>query len=133
MRTHTKTFHIRFTEKEYVRLCKRSKQTGLPKSTYIRHMINGYAPKEHPPIPFFDFIRAAYKCGTLLNQLCIMGYKFHRLHEQTLNAAMNELYTLMAKVQKEILYGGDLDVPAALERGLQVAENDQQEGMDDAQ
>lgn len=30
MRTHTKTFHIRFTEKEYERLCKHAGKSGLP-------------------------------------------------------------------------------------------------------
>ncbi len=56
MRTHTKTFDIRFTEKEYERLCKRAEKSGLPKTTYIRHMINGYAPKEQPPVSFYDFL-----------------------------------------------------------------------------
>ena len=50
MRTHTKTFHIRFTETEYERLCKYSKKAGLPKSTYIRHMINGCCPREHQKV-----------------------------------------------------------------------------------
>jgi DNA invertase Pin-like site-specific DNA recombinase len=53
MRTHTKTFHIRFTEKEYERLCKHADKAGLPKTTYIRFMINGCCPREKPPQEFW--------------------------------------------------------------------------------
>jgi len=59
MRTHIKTFHIRFTEIEYERLCKYSKRAGLRKSTYIRHMINGLSPKENPPADYFRMMKSA--------------------------------------------------------------------------
>ena len=69
MRTHTKTFHIRFTEKEYQRLCEHSKKAGLPKSTYIRHMINGCSPQEYPAEMFRDFMEEIRRVGNNLNQL----------------------------------------------------------------
>jgi len=125
MRTHTKTFHIRFTEKEYERLCKYADKAGLPKTTYIRHMINGCCPREHPKGDFHNFLRQAYICGTHLNQLCIMGYKFGRLNAQKLEQAMKDVYDLLEIVSKAYQGLDKLDIPATLERGQQLAEAEQ--------
>ena len=80
MRTHTKTFHIRFTEKEYDRLCKYADKAGLPKTTYIRHMINGCRPKERPGIDYFNFMNGFYHLGNNLNQIVHLAHKFGSLH-----------------------------------------------------
>jgi len=127
MRTHTKTFHIRFTEKEYERLCKYAEKSGLPKTTYIRHMINGCCPREHPKGDFFNFYREAYSCGTHLNQLYRMAYKFGNLQANKLAEAMKYLYAMMEKVNDAYTTLDDLDVPATLERGRQLAEEEQKE------
>ena len=126
MRTHTKTFHIRFTETEYERLCKYAAKSGLPKTTYIRHMINGCCPREHPKWDFFNFYRQAYWCGTLLNQLCRQAYKFNSLHTKDLVKVMNQLYAMMHKIHMEYMSLDELDIPATLERGRLLAEKEQE-------
>jgi len=76
MRTHTKTFHIRFTEIEYERLCKYSARAGLLKSTYISFMINGQSPKNNPPTDYYKMMKEPHRVGNNLNQLV---WTAHRL------------------------------------------------------
>ena len=61
MRTCNKTFHIRLTDKEYEKLCKLSKITGLTKSGYIRFMISGISPREKPSEDYFKYFKEMQK------------------------------------------------------------------------
>ena len=125
MRTHTKTFHIRFTEKEYERLCKHAKKAGLPKTTYIRHMINGVWPKERPPAVYWPLLSELHHIGNNLNQLTYMAHRLGGIHVKRLE----EMYTLFAetlfRIQKTVQWPDTADIPAALERGRQLAEAEQ--------
>ena len=127
MRTHTKTFHIRFTEKEYKRLCKYAEKTGLPKTTYIRHMINGCCPREHPKGDFLNFFRAAHFCGSELTMLCHVAYKFEQLDNQKLLDIVNNLYAMIKMVEDAYFTLDKLDIPTALERGRLLAEKEELE------
>jgi hypothetical protein len=125
MRTHTKTFHIRFTEKEYERLCKHAQKAGLPKTTYIRHMINGVWPKERPPAEYWPLLSEMYRIGNNLNQLTYMAHRLGGIHTKRLE----EMYKLFAEtlfsIQKTVQWLDTADIPAALERGRQLAEAEQ--------
>ena len=124
MRTHTKTFHIRLTEKEYDRLSRHADKAGIPKTTYIRHMINGCCPREHPKGDFQNYYREAYACGTRLTQLCRMAHQSGSPHTEMLTEAMKQLYAMMAKVNSAYISLDNLDVPAVLERGRLLAESE---------
>jgi len=127
MRTHTKTFHIRFTEKEYARLCKHAERAGLPKSTYIRHMIDGVWPKERPPAEYFPILRELHEAGNKLSSASYMAYQYGGIHKKTLEEA-SELYAkTLFRIREKIEWLDKADIPAALERGRQVAEADKYE------
>ena len=99
MRTHTKTFHIRFTEKEYERLCKHAEKSGLPKTTYIRHMINGCSPGEHPDYAFWAFVKEIHYVGNNLNQLCRMAHQFGNIHVGKLNEVVTYSHHLARRLE----------------------------------
>ena len=126
MRYHDKTFHIRFTEKEYERLCKYAEKAGLPKTTYIRHMINGCQPKEHPPIDFWEFMRALQRVGSNLNQATNLAHKFGSFHAAKLDAVLKDYHEFYMAVFDRMVSLDDLDVGATLERGRKVAEIEKQ-------
>lgn len=128
MRTHTKTFHIRFTETEYDRLCRYAAKAGLPKTTYIRHMINGCRPKERPPMEYFDFMRAIYSLGNNLNQLVHLAYRFGSVHAAMLDEFIKQYRELMLTITQRMITPDDLDIPFTLERGRQLAEVEQGKG-----
>ena len=131
MRTHTKTFHIRFTETEYERLCKYAEKAGLPKSTYIRHMINGCRPKEHPPMDFWEFKKALYASGNNLNQLVALAHRFGSFHEKKLEDMRKQFTDLILLISKRMIAPDPLDVPETLKRGRLLAEKEQEERRDE--
>jgi len=127
VRYHDKTFHIRFTEKEYERLCKYSEKAGLPKTTYIRHMINGCRPKEHPPIDFWDFMRALQRVGSNLNQATNLAHKFGSFHAEKLDSVLKEYRDFSMAIFDRMVSLDDLDVSATLENGRKIAEIEKQD------
>ena len=127
MRTHTKTFHIRFTEIEYERLCKFSKRAGLPKSTYIRFMINGQSPKDHPPIEFHKMMNELRSIGSNLNQLARIANQFGSLHAKGLEdtlASFNEKYI---EIFNAVILPTQCDKFEILELGRLQTEKDKEE------
>ena len=46
--------HFRTTEKERMRLNRKTKRCGLSQSEYLRQLVNGYEPKELPPLDYHD-------------------------------------------------------------------------------
>ena len=125
MRTHTKTFHIRFTEKEYERLCKYAAKTGLPKATYIRHMINGLQPKEKPPMEFWEFKRELYALGNNLNQLTHLAHRVGGIHSAKLDEMKKQFNRLVLDISYRMINPDKADVLAVLERGRKVVEDEQ--------
>jgi hypothetical protein len=125
MRTHTKTFHIRFTEKEYDRLCRYAAKAGLPKTTYIRHMINDCQPKENPPPEFWGFMREIHALGNNLNQLTNLAHKFGSLHAAKLDNFSNQYTDLIRAVMQRMIAPDDLDISAVLESGQKISEQEE--------
>jgi predicted DNA-binding protein len=125
MRTHTKTFHIRFTEKEYNRLCKYAEKAGLPKTTYIRHMINGCCPQERPDMDYYQFMQALYRLGNNLNQVTHLAHKFGSLQTGKLEQLRNQHIDLIRIITKRMILPEKLDIPTILERGQHLTETEQ--------
>ena len=98
MRNHPITFHIRFTEQEYERLCKYSAKAGLPKSTYIRHMINGSQPREKPPVDYYEFMRKIYELGNSLDRLTGAAHALGWVESEQLQAAIGEHANLVLQI-----------------------------------
>lgn len=131
MRTHTKTFHIRFTEAEYDRLCKYADKAGLPKTTYIRHMINGCRPKENPPMEFWEFKRELHALGNNLNQLTHLAHRVGGIHTAKLDEMKEKFNKLVITISNRMMMPDDLDIPVTLERGRQAVEDNSKEANHD--
>lgn len=57
MRNRTIQLNIRLTKNEYNRVIQNSKKANLTVSGYVRMLINGYVPKEAPPIEYHEIMR----------------------------------------------------------------------------
>jgi len=128
MRNHPKTFHIRFTEKEYERLCKYAAKAGLPKSTYIRHMINGNQPREKPPVDYWKFKQQMYAMGTSLDRLRDVARMQGWVESDQLQAAKKDFNNLILQITDAMIMPKKVDVKETLKRGKLVAEQDSMEG-----
>ena len=60
---------FRLNAKEHQRLKKCVKKTGLSQETYIRTLLNGYAPKEMPPPDYHGMMRELNAIGNSMNQI----------------------------------------------------------------
>ena len=60
---------FRLNAKEHQRLKKCVKKTGLSQETYIRTLLNSYAPKEMPPPDYHGMMRELNAIGNSMNQI----------------------------------------------------------------
>ena len=56
-RNRNTQLNIRLSESEMDKLTRNARRSGLSKSNYIRMLVNGYVPKESPPIEYNHLIR----------------------------------------------------------------------------
>jgi len=127
VRNHPITFHIRFTEKEYERLCKYAAKAGLPKTTYIRHMINGNQPREKPPIDYWKFMQKFYDMGSSFGRLADLARMQGWVESDQLQAAREDYYSLIRQIGNRMILPEKVDVKETLKRGRQLAEQDIEE------
>ena len=58
MRNRTNQLNIRLSQSEMDKLSRNARRSDLSKSNYIRMLVNGYVPKESPPLDYNQLIRA---------------------------------------------------------------------------
>lgn len=58
-------------ENESQRLHDNAKKAGLSQENYLRSLINGYVPKELPPIDYYNMIHELRVIGGNINQLAV--------------------------------------------------------------
>ena len=113
MRTRTKTFSVRLSEKEHQKLTNAIAKCGTTKSAFIRTIANLYIPKEKPPDKYYEFIRELSELGNSLYQISSVAksegiFDIEKLDEQlknldTLLLEINSFYTVPDKIK-----GGDI-------------------------
>lgn len=69
MRKREISILVRLNTQEQQNLKKQVKKSGLSQEAFIRSLINGYVPKELPPLDYFSMIRELHAIGSNLNQI----------------------------------------------------------------
>ena len=126
MRERTKSFHIRFTEKEYQLLCHRAKQARLPKSTYVRFMIKGCCPKEKPDDRYWIVMRQLIGISNNLNQLAQKAHALGFIDVPMLKNEAKKWSEFRFMIDERYLTPEPVNITATLERGKTLEE---QEGI----
>lgn len=113
MRTRTKTFSVRLSEKEHQKLTNAIAKCGTTKSAFIRTIANLYIPKEKPPDKYYEFIQGISELGNNLYQISSTAksegvFNTEKLDEQLGNLdklllEINSFYTVPDKIK-----GGDI-------------------------
>ena len=86
MRNRTTQLNIRLSQSEMDMLTRNARRSGLSKSNYIRMLVNGYIPKESPPIEYNQLIRT-------------MTDVYSELKLQHLDETAKELQTAILQLQ----------------------------------
>ncbi|HIZ55058.1 MAG TPA: plasmid mobilization relaxosome protein MobC [Firmicutes bacterium] len=68
MRKRTVQLNIHPTEAENQRLKQHNRKSGLTVSAYVRLLINGFHPKETPPIDYHKLMTGLYELNAKLPQ-----------------------------------------------------------------
>ena len=125
MREHNKSFHIRFTEKEYQTLCRRAEQTGLSKSTYIRFMIMGSCPKERPDDRYFIVMRQLIGISNNLNQIAKKANTLGFIDAPMIKKEAEAWSKFHRDIDNRYLMPERMDIPATLTNGKTLAEQEE--------
>ena len=64
---------VYYNKKEFNNLCKLCEETGLSKSTVIRHLTNGCVPKQMPPADYTKLFKEFNAIGRNLDQLLVVA------------------------------------------------------------
>lgn len=69
MRTRDNRVWVRLSDKEFEKFQANVKKSGLSREAYMRHLINGYVPKERPDDRYWIVMRQLIGISNNLNQL----------------------------------------------------------------
>ena len=89
-------------EGEYIQFINNVEKTGLSKETYLRQLINGYQPKEMPPLEYFEIIRQMMAIGNNLNQIAAKLHSVHSFDPKTYDENYKLMMKLIVSIQSSV-------------------------------
>ena len=69
MRKRTHRVQFMLSDSEYLRLCRNAAKSGFKQAGYLRSLVNGYVPKELPPLEYYAIINKLYLITDQLNRI----------------------------------------------------------------
>ena len=102
MRKRNIRTQVWLNEAESQRLHDNAKRTGLSQENYLRSLINGYTPKELPPIDFFNMIRGLRAIGGNINQLAVKAKATGYVDEAGFERESAYLRRMILEIQKAV-------------------------------
>lgn len=119
MRSRNVHVQLWLNEKEAAALRRNVKAAGITQSAYLRHLIKGFVPKEHPPLDYFSFMRSLYSLENNLNQIAqkahvlgvIDAQRYDKYAKMSAEAVLQITKEIVEprKIKKEELYEQDDD------------------------
>ncbi|MED4599738.1 MobC family plasmid mobilization relaxosome protein [Paenibacillus validus] len=102
MRKRSISFLLRLSESEHARLTREVEKTGLSREAYIRALINGYVPKQLPPLDYYAMIRELHAIGNNLNQLAVKAHTTGRLERAAFQEEADHLRRAVQHIQQAV-------------------------------
>lgn len=93
---------IHLDGKEYQTLMRKVKKTGLSRETYLRHLINGYAPKELPPPDYHAMMRELNAIGNGINQIAARANATGFIFAEEYARYMDEFRRVTLDIQRAV-------------------------------
>ena len=107
--------HIQFwlDEKEAKAFNHRVKLSRLSREAYLRHLINGYIPREAPPPDYFSMMRELYRIGNNLNQIARKAHVLGVIDVQRCDNAVNEIENAVFKITEAVILPQPMETTSA--------------------
>lgn len=93
---------VRLNEKENKRLVTQIQNTGLSREAYIRMLINGYVPKELPPLDYYTLMRELHAICNNLNQLAAKANVTGHLDRLVFQQETDRLRESVQRIQQAV-------------------------------
>ena len=94
---------FRMNTREFQRLKTQVKKTGLSQEAFIRLLINGYIPKELPPIDYFSMMRELHAIGNNLNELATKTNTTGHIDKAVFLYEANRLRRAVQDIQEAVI------------------------------
>ena len=91
MRNRNVSIQFYLSTKEADMLDRKVKMTGLKRTAYLRHLVNGFQPRELPPPDYFAMMRELYGIGRNLNQIAQKAHVLGVIDAQRYDEEVNKL------------------------------------------
>lgn len=93
---------FRLDAKEQQHLARQVKKSGLSQETFIRTLINGYAPKELPPPDYFSMMGELHAIGNNLNQIAEKANTTGHIDKTVFQYEANRLRKALLDIQTAV-------------------------------
>ena len=93
MSTRKRNVSIQFylNTREADLLDRKVKATGLSRTVFLRHLVNGFQPRALPPPDYRDLMNALYGIGRNLNQIAQKAHTLNVIDVQRYNEEVRKL------------------------------------------
>lgn len=102
MRKRSIRVQVWLNEEENTKLQNNSKKAGLSRESYLRTLINGYAPKELPPADYYTMIRELHAIGSNLNQMAARANATRHIDRTVFQYEANRLRKAVLDIQTTV-------------------------------
>ena len=103
MNNRTIEIKVRLNSKEAEMLNQRVKESRLSREAYLRHLINGYIPREAPPPDYFSMMRELCGIGNNLNQIAQKAHILGALDVQRYDEACRKLDETIKAITEAVI------------------------------
>lgn len=102
MRKRSIRVQVWLNEEENTRLHASAKKAGLSRESYLRTLINGYVPKELPPLDYYAMMRELYAIGRNLNQIAAKANATGHIDRTAFQYEANRLRRAVLDIQAAV-------------------------------
>ena len=103
MRKRDVHIQLWLNEKEAEALSRNAKKCRLSQSTYLRHLIMGYAPCEAPPPDYHAMMQQIYHVGRSLNQIATKAHVLNVIDAQRYDESVRMLEDTILKIEDAVI------------------------------
>lgn len=103
MSNRTKIVSVKFSENELEKVDRMAFKTCRMRSTFIREVVLGYAPKEKPSDDFKEVIRQLRYLNNNLNQLTVKAHSLDYIDEKKCRKQLKQINELVIDMRRKYL------------------------------
>lgn len=95
--------------KEKELLDKRVKRSGLSREAFLRHLVNGFQPKDAPTADYYGMMRELHGIGRNLNQIAQKAHTLNVIDAQRYDEEVRKLEAAIRKITDAVILPMPLD------------------------